>query len=187
MGATKFVERVIPHDALKEEIARDLRRWGYEVLDNGRENTHPTMDISYMNDPGAKEIRFKPDLTLIANGRVVFVDPKNSVYIEKDPYLYYRDMASRGIPVYVCCAKGNERRFSHISDLELAPPYHKIWPIDCDGWISPREHPNYTEYKYSYPLTGKPYKGSGTPFRLIEFGSMASWGPIYFSFDVNSR
>jgi hypothetical protein len=184
MGAPGFIERARNHDVFKDEIALDVRRWGYEVIENGRENLIRGNNLG--DGPGALWLRMRPDLAVIVNSDCVFLDPKLSNAIERSPYEHYMAMAHHDIPVYVVARKNRDTRFCDIESLQTRAE-HKVWPV-VEGWITPRAHPDYEYYKrVEFPLTpGKKYYGSGTPFKYFDFNSMVEWGPMWFQWLTNN-
>ena len=184
----KFQGRVIGHDLFKDEIARELKRWGFDVVDNGREVAHCGLNLNGSNDIGSRLIRFAPDIAIMWGKNTFYVDAKKSLFVEDQPYNHYCWMFDLGINVYIVSKNGSEKvRFSHIDDLELTTASHRVWPINEDGWIAPRDHPDYAYLKQHYPPDGKPYPGSGTPFRKMDFAYMAEWGPMMIQFDLQRR
>lgn len=187
MGARNFRTRVESHDELVEAILGDLRRWGYEAHKNGRETVPFSGALSIMTDPAAKEMRFKPDIVVLFDKRLIYLEAKDSRYIEKDPYIEYCNLCKRGSLVYIVFRdKNGSLHFCRADRLELQQGWHDIWPIDEDGWIAPRKHPRYQEYKFNYPKTGKPYPGAGTPFRAVDYSEMIDWGQMFFPLAVNN-
>jgi hypothetical protein len=185
MSGTTFYERTIPHDELLRSIVKDLQCWGFQVIENGREHTAPGATLG--DDPGALMLRMRPDIAFLFNRKTIFADVKASDKIERKPYEEYMFIVKRGAPVIVIAHKSNDTRFCRLIDLEFRNPYHPVWPI-VEGWIAPREHPRYAEYKFNYPLTpGRPYRGSGTPYREFDFDTMNPWGPMYLPWVLNNQ
>jgi len=185
MGAPRFIERARNHDIFKGEIVLDLKRWGYEVIENGRENLIQGNNLG--DGPGALWLRMRPDLAVIVNKDCIFLDPKLSNAIERKPYEHYITMARNGVPVFVVARKHSDTRFCSILELPLNAPEHPVWPIS-EGWITPRDHSDYNYYKlHEFPLTpGRPYNGAGTPFLYFDIGSMTEWGPMWFAWLTNN-
>lgn len=184
MGASKFIDRAKDHDRLKSRVVEDLKCWGIEVLDYGVEN-YGLSGVSLLDDPGSKMMRMRPDIAIIFDSGTHYIDPKASRYIEKSPYEEYVSMSRRGATVLVVAEIVGFIKFKDIKDIALLQGSHSIWPV-VDTWITPRAHPNYQEYKYRYPPTGKPFKGSGTPYReMIVDNSWSNWTQMELCFALS--
>lgn len=181
MAGTRFDIRVVPHDEFVKEVKRDLLSWGYEVIDNGRESRMPGWNGELLE---SNLFRRAPDLIVKCGRKIIFIDPKTSTYIEREPYETYVGMAELKETVLVVVKHESKIVFGRAQDIELVQPWHKIWPI-IDGWITPRAHPDYDYLKRNYDGRGNGYHGSGTPFNKIDTSRMIDWGPMFFAWTIN--
>lgn len=104
-------------------------------------------------------MRFMPDFLVVKKNRtqrVVLVEAKNSLYLEREAYEWYSTY-NEWIPLWMVVCDGQTRSvfLGSFSDMELLPAF-KTNSVDVvDGWAVTK------------------HTGSGTPFRLINTQSMS--------------
>jgi hypothetical protein len=153
-----------------DQIIRYSQRAGIERSDLAAFMAEIRNSLSAME----RRLRFNPDglLWLIGRG-LAHWEAKASIFIERTPYEYYLQYEQRGEPVllFICprLLEGGWRPVlvGRLKDvvLEHGQETENRWnqqgfpprPVDQDGWIHPRNDPRGT------------IKGSGTPFRKIDY------------------
>lgn len=171
-----FQDRIRLAEAFEKEVEAYLqaRQAVLSVAKNGTEHTHPKfVDMLRRNaDAGAKFVRFAPDgVFLQANGRVIHWEAKAGKHIEKDAYETYMAYSSFGCRVAVFVKNSDMagrvywqfvEKIGFIPSVEVVGkfPPNRRHPIDAEDWICPRSGHGYAG------------RGSGTPYREIDFGSL---------------
>lgn len=161
-------------EEFSKEIFEDLQRWGFSVAMNGTEHTHSDFVklLKTSRDKTSLMIRYAPD-GVIAIGKVprsAYVEAKRSKYIERDAYENYLRLANDGAIVFVVFSVGGNKLFDLAQNIQFLPPHElNDWPLDDDGWMCPRLHPNFLEKKRNG------FNGSGTPYKAVAWENLHKW------------
>lgn len=182
-----FAERIRIAERFEREVECYLhgREAVQSVAKNGTEHTHPDFVALLRSNgsPGSKFVRFAPDgVFLQANGRVVHWEAKSGKSMERDAYQTYMAYHDMGCQVAVFIRHPSSEVFWQFvemigfipSDMVVSQfPPSRRHPIDEDDWICPRSGHGYAG------------RGSGTPYREIDFGSLNKIEGFYQS--IKSR
>jgi len=149
----------------------------------GGESIAPVVSarIRRSNDPGAQLLRHSPDGVLCrTDERVVLWDAKAAKAIERDAYESYLKYHAIGHRVVLFFKRlksvplaNQQLLWQDIQELQFIDSYARLsrydparrWPIDEDGWVAPRQNPDFRPTE-DY---------SGTPFRYIDFSKLVIW------------
>lgn len=177
-------QRIKTGEAFCNDVFTELKAMGYDVARNGTEHTHPEFVTSLRRSQDATSlmVRYAPD------GVVGFGNPTCSAYveakyaksIERDAYLNYKRLADFGAIVVIVFGQGDTKAFAFAERLKLLPaPDDCRWPV-VDGWICPREHPQFWEMKRRGEV-----RGSGTPHRFVIWDQLTDW--VHFDLLLKER
>jgi hypothetical protein len=175
-----FQNRVTGSQPFEDSIITDLRSWGFELSKNGSEHTHVNFinKLQRSEDATSIMVRYTPDL-VVAFGEIpysAYVEIKKSVCIEKNAYLNYMRLMNGGANIFVVIDTGECIKFSRVENIKLYTGNNKNgFPIDDDGWISPR-----LDQKILAVAIKNGFKGSGTPYKVISTGNLFDWNKINF-------
>lgn len=171
-AVSNFERRATQGQEFSDRIFADLKRWGFQIAKNGTEHTHPDFvsALRSSTDVTSLRIRYAPDGVLAYGmpARSAYVEAKNSIYIEKLAYENYMRLALEGCPVAVVFHQLQIVRFEFVENLAWVISAPGKWPLDAENWICPRLHPQWEQLK-------REYKGSGTPFKKIEWSELLEW------------
>lgn len=114
------------------------------------------------NNPLLDQYRYCPDFLIIAKtGKLVYIEVKKSLHIEKDAYRYYVHLDSVTQTWLVVESNGEVfwQRIKNIRFLDSAEhvkQFPQPFKVDPEGWILPKAGPGH----------------SSCPFRVIDIASM---------------
>lgn len=167
-----FHARAVRGQQFTARVFDDLRRWGFLIAKNGTEHTHPDFVAALRSstDVTSLMIRYAPD-GVLAYGKPAhsaYVEAKDSVFIEKLAYENYMRLALYGGIVAVVFGQLGVIRYEFVENLAFSMSLNTTWPKDAEGWTCPRLHPQWEQLK-------REYKGSGTPFKKIEWSELLEW------------
>ena len=137
-------------------------------LENTIKSFLDVSDIDYVDNGtefGNSE-RYAPDILV---NKKLYVECKNSLFIEKDAYLHYYNIYENDGKVLIIFKNHSFLFFSFVEELKFQEHdedyqyFQFLIPVEDDIWISPRklEKRKYTRWKQK---TG----GSGTPYAIID-------------------
>jgi len=171
-------ERIKMGDKFAADVFSELESMGFTVARNGTEHTHPEFiqRLRQSDDTTSLAIRYAPDGVAGIGDPLVtaYIEAKNSWAIEKNAYQNYIRLAINGCIVIVIFNIDDRWLWCDINELCLRPVLRSKWPIDEDGWICPRNDPDYENKR-------KTLKGSGTPFLPIDTASLREWDTFEMS------
>lgn len=168
----RFHSRLIAGKSFEAQVERFCRLFVSSVAKNGTEHTHPEF-VSHLrgkNDPGSRFVRFAPDGVMLTTGGVIHWEAKASKALERDAYETYLLYESIGCSIRLFVQRPADRAvFSQwVKKIRFVPsanvvgqfPAEKRHPVDAQDWICPRHG------------SGQSGRGSGTPYREIDFCSL---------------
>ncbi|MBT7075980.1 MAG: hypothetical protein HN922_13855 [Anaerolineae bacterium] len=167
-----FSERISKGIELEKRIFNDLEKMGFHVAINGTEHTHPRFvkNLKNSEDQSSLTIRFQPDgvIAFGDNNKSAYIEIKSSPFIEKLAYTNYKNISDGGSIVVLVSENNGVIKFNSIKNLAFKEIKNSRFPI-IDGWVSPREHEDWQRIKRNG------FRGSGTPYKLINHDAMIDW------------
>lgn len=155
-----FSERIEQAKTFEDNVLDYFQKRNILSVKNGTEHTHPDFvcKIRSLQDNGSMFVRFAPDGIALTKNGVIHWEAKSGRSIEMDAYKTYMKYHEKGC-ILIIFVKYNDVYWQYVEKLKLFVPENAKW-LNNEGWIAPREH--------NINLT----KGSGTPYKYIDFTSM---------------
>jgi hypothetical protein len=165
-----FSDRIKRGNEFEDTIEGMIRSWGISIVRSGMEHTHPIFMqlLRASEDITSLMVRHMPDFTIAMGDppSTAFLDAKNSVFIEKNAYENYKRISDIGGLVFLVCNDKQSQRivYQYLFNVRTTNNCnHKYrFPIDSDGWISPRLDNNILAN-----AKANGFRGAGTPYKKI--------------------
>lgn len=168
----RFDARLVFASEWERNVEAYCLRKAVAVAKNGTEHTHPDFvkQLRSSTDTASKFVRFAPDGVFLGRSGVVYWEAKRSQTLERDAYNTYLQYHATGLPL-ILFIQNPENGLPYWQRVELVRfvPSQEIvnqyrldarHPVDADDWICPRLG------------SGRSGRGSGTPYRHIDFSSL---------------
>jgi hypothetical protein len=173
--ATTFSKRKVYGEQFSEDVFKNIQEMGFTTALNGTEHTHSSFikNLRMSEDQTSMTIRYQPD-GVIAIGepaKSAYVEAKASSFIERNAYKQYMRLVESGCIVAIVFRFKDEWLWNFadnmvFKDSSINNSRHKF-PV-IDGWVCPRQHPNWRQIKSEW-------RGSGTPYRIMDENNAMGW------------
>jgi len=180
-----FAQRIEKARTFENFVLEYLQSRGFHTALNGTEHTHPKF-VSYIsrsNDQTSLSIRFQPDAVACTKDdphHSFYVEAKAAKTIERTAYEQYMRLCKSGSIVIIIFQRLNNH-WNFIENIRLIDghetvtkfPERRRYPVHEDGWIYPREHPQWNQNRWHRrQMAGTPYRevdpASTLPLAMIK-------------------